>query len=458
MHPNEPILKLPPHSIEAEQSLIGGLLIDNSAIDQVANVKPGHFYRGAHQKVFRCITNLIREGQIADIVSVSDALKGDDDECCRINYLIDVANSTPSSANIGQYARIIIEHALERQLLLASNEIAAIAHDVTRRASDKLNSAQSLIMSLSENASLREPRLIRDVMVDVIDEMQRIQSGKDVGIKTGLVDLDRALSGGLHQGDMIILAGRPSMGKTSLGVQIAQNCATNGHVALVMSMEMTAAQIGARMVSSFSRVPLDTVLHGNLMEEDADRVEHAISLLSDVRIVIDDQPALTVMDVLSKARSCRRRHGLDLVVIDYLQLMQGEGDNRNAELEIISRGLKSMARELNVPVIALSQLSRKCEDRTNKRPVMSDLRDSGALEQDADVVMFIYRDEVYNEESSDRGTAEILIRKNRQGPVGMVRLTYQGHLTRFDNCDYHQSRNTVVEIKPKMKRRYGEDA
>lgn len=458
-HPNAPdFIKLPPHAVEAEQSLLGALLLDNDAVDRIGSILPEHFYRDDHRRIYRATVKLIQAGQAADVVSVWAALEasGEGEQAGSMAYLIDLANATPSAANCGQYARIVRERALERQLLAVSDEIGATVFDRARGVMDKLNHAQALVMSLTERAEPRESRLMRDVLVTVVEDMERRLAGDAVGIQTGLADLDQALSGGLQQGDLILVAGRPSMGKTSLGVQFAQHCALNGGVALVLSMEMSDNQIGSRMIASQGQVPLDAILHGRLQDDEADRVQAAIARLAEVGMVIDDQPALTVMEARAKARSCRRRHGLDLVVIDYLQLMQGDGDNRNSQLEEISRGLKALAKELRVPVVALSQLSRKCEDRTNKRPLMSDLRDSGALEQDADVILFVYRDEVYNEDSPDRGTAEILIRKNRQGPPGMVRLTYRGQFTRFDSCEYHATRRTT-EAKPKARRRYGED-
>lgn len=459
-HPNAPdfAIKLPPHSIEAEQSLLGGLLLDNDAVDRIGSIVAEHFYRDDHRRIYRAIIKLIQAGLEADIITATEELRqrGELEAAGGQAYLVEIANNTPSAANIGQYARIVRERALERQLLAVSDEIGATVFDRARGVMDKLNHAQALVMSLTERAEPRESRMMRDVLVTVIEDMERRLAGEAVGIKTGLTDLDRTLSGGLQPGDLLLVAGRPSMGKTSLGVQFAQHCALDGGVALVLSMEMTDAQVGSRMIAAQGQVPLDAVLHGRLQDDEADRVQAAIARLSEARVVIDDQPALTVMEARAKARSCRRRHGLDLVVIDYLQLMQGDGDNRNSQLEEISRGLKALAKELRVPVVALSQLSRKCEDRPNKRPLMSDLRDSGALEQDADVILFVYRDEVYNEDSPDRGTAEILIRKNRQGAPGMVRLTWRGQFTRFDNCEYHATRRTT-ETKPKARRRYGED-
>ena len=457
-HPNAPALRLPPHSIEAEQSLLGGLLLDNGAVDRMGSILPEHFYRDDHRRIYRAIVRLIQTGQVADIVTTWAAREasGDGENSGGMAYLGEIANSTPSAANIHVYARIVRERALERSLISVGDQIVATVDDRSLGTMEKLNRAQALVMSLTEGAAPREPRMLRDVLIAVVEDMEKRMSGQHVGVPTGLSDLDDMLSGGLQPGDLILIAGRPSSGKTSLGVQIAQDCALAGGVPLVLSMEMSEAQLGSRMIASTGRVPLGDVIHARLEGENADRVHGAIARLSEARVVIDDQPALTVMDVRAKARSCRRKHGLDLVVVDYLQLMQGDGDNRNAQIEEISRGLKALAKELRVPVVALSQLSRKCEDRPNRRPVLSDIRDSGAVEQDADVVLMVYRDEMYNSDSPDAGTAEILVRKQRQGATGMVRLTFCGHFTRFDNCAY-QSTRRVTELKPKTRRRYGED-
>jgi len=457
-HPNAPELKLPPMSIEAEQSLLGGLLLDNEAIDRIGSVLPEHFYRDDHKRIYRAIVGQIQSGREADILTVAEALResGDLDNAGGQAYLVDLASSTASAANIHNYARIVRERALERSLMAVGDEIAATVYDKTRGVMDKLNHAQALVMSLTEGAAPREPRLLKDVLVSVLDEMDRRMNGQVIGVPTGLADLDQALSGGLQPGDLVLIAGRPAMGKTTLGVQIAQSFALDGGIPLVLSMEMSEVQLGSRMLASVGRVPLQDVIHGHVHGENADRMAGAIARLSEARVVIDDQPALTVMDVRAKARSCRRKHGLGLVVVDYLQLMQGDGDNRNSQLEEISRGLKALAKELNVPVVALSQLSRKCEERTDRRPMMSDLRDSGALEQDADVIMFVYRDEVYHSDSPDAGTAEVLIRKQRQGATGMARLTFLGQYVRFEDCAYQGTRR-VTELKPKTRRRYGED-
>lgn len=457
-HPNAPALRMPPHSTEAEQSLLGGLMLDNGAIDRISGILPEHFYRDDHRRIYRAIARLLQAGQAADVVTVWAALEasGEGDQAGGMAYLGEIANSTPSAANIKRYAEIVRERALERSLMAVGDQIVATVDDRSLTVAEKLNRAQALVMSLTEGAAPREPRLLRDVLVSVVEGMEQRMSGQTMGVPTGLSDLDAALGGSLQPGDLILIAGRPASGKTSLGVQIAQDRALAGGVPLVLSMEMTAAQLGSRMVASVGRVPLGDVIHARMEGDTADRVEGAIARLSEARMVIDDQPALTVMDVRAKARSCRRKHGLDLVVVDYLQLMQGDGNNRNAELEEISRGLKALAKELNVPVVALSQLSRKCVDRPNKRPEMSDLRDSGALEQDADVVMFVYRDEEYNPDSPDAGTAEILIRKQRQGATGMVRLTFMGQYTRFENCAYQASRRSA-DLKPKTRRRYGDD-
>ena len=434
---------LPPQSLEAEQSLLGGLLLDNQRLDQVADiVTVNDFYRKEHKLIFLAISELNQENQPADVLTVSEFLdkSGDLQTVGGMAYLGSLAQNTPSAANIKAYAGIVRERSIMRSLGQAARDISdSIYTPEGRSAAELLDRAEQKIMDISEQGARRQGgfqplKTLLTKAIDRIDELYKSDSAL-TGIATGYADLDDMTSG-LQSSDLIILAGRPSMGKTSLAMNIAENAAV-GHQkkVAVFSMEMPGEQLAMRMMASLGRINGHRVRTGDLEEEDWPRLMSALNMLSETNIFIDDTPGLTPMELRSRARRLKREYGLDMVIVDYLQLMQSTEDreNRTTEISAITRSLKNLAKELSVPMIVMSQLNRSLEQRPNKRPVMSDLRESGAIEQDADVIMFIYRDEVYNEDSPDRGTAEIIIGKQRNGPTGTVRLTFLGQHTRFEN-------------------------
>lgn len=436
-------LKVPPQSIEAEQSVLGGLLLDNSRWDSLADkITAQDFYRREHRLIFKAISALSEENSPADVVTVSEWLeKSSELEAAGgLAYLGSLANNTPSAANIVAYADIVRERSIVRQLIQAAGEIANNAYvPEGRTAPELLDYAEKRILDISEKGARRrggfEPiNALLTQAVDRIDVLYRSNSTIS-GVPTGFTDLDEITSG-MQQSDLVIIAGRPGMGKTTLAMNIVENAAVGQKLPVaVFSMEMPGSQLAMRMMASLGRINAHRVRTGKLDDEDWPRLTSAVSLLSEAPIFIDDTPLLTPMEMRARARRIRREHGLGLIIVDYLQLMQiaDNHENRATEISNITRSLKSLAKELNVPVIAMSQLNRSLEQRTDKRPVMSDLRESGAIEQDADVILFIYRDETYNEDSPDKGTAEIIVSKQRNGPTGKIRLTFLGEYTRFEN-------------------------
>ena len=436
-------LRVPPHSVEAEQAVLGGVLLDNGAWDRIADILAGtHFYRGDHRAVFNAVAALCEEGRPCDAVTVAERLDRDGqlDSSGGLAYLAELAENTPSAANIVAYAEIVRERAVLRELIRTSTEIADAAFRPEGRAAlDLLDDAERRIFEIAERggAAQRESVAIRDVLVSVmerIDELSRRDS-PITGVPTGFEDLDRKTAG-LQYGDLVIVAGRPSMGKTSFTMNIVEMAAIRAELpVIVFSMEMPAEQLTMRMLSSLGRIDQQKVRTGKLDDDDWPRLTSQLALLNDTKIFIVDEPALTPTELRARCRRLKREHGLGLVVIDYLQLMHvpGTRENRATEISEISRSLKALAKELMVPVVACSQLNRGLEQRQDKRPVMSDLRESGAIEQDADLILFIYRDEVYNEESKDKGKAEIIIGKQRNGPIGRVELAFLNKYTRFEN-------------------------
>jgi len=436
-------IRLPPQSVEAEQSLLGGLLLDNTRFDLVADrVTPEDFYRKEHRLIYRAIGALCADSSPADVVTVSEWLqKSDELEAAGgLAYLAALANNTPSAANIAAYAGIVAEHSMMRRLIQTANDIiGSVYRPEGRGAKDLLDDAEAGILEISEGRSQRRgefqpfKRLLSQA-VDRIDQLFRSESPL-TGVATGFSDLD-AMTSGLQRGDLVIVAGRPSMGKTSLAMNIAEHAAIHEKLPVaIFSMEMPAEQLAMRMMASHGRIDAHKVRTGKLDDDDWPKLAMAVGTLDEAPIYIDDTPALTPLELRARARRLKREHGLGLIVVDYLQLMQATDTNENRATEIsnITRALKTLSKELNVPLVALSQLNRSLESRPNKRPVMSDLRESGAIEQDADVIVFIYRDEVYNEDSADKGIAEIIIGKQRNGPTGKVRLTFLGQYTRFEN-------------------------
>jgi len=452
-------VRVPPHSVDAEQSILGGLLLDNSAWERLdGRVAVEDFYRHDHRLIFGAASMLLDRGMPADVLTVHDALQaaGDSDQTGGIAYLNAIAQNTPSSANIRRYAEIVRAHRIRRDLQTLGQQIAALA-DEAGEASALIERATSMTMALADTREAGEdPKPIGELLPGVLEALEaRMEHGGEVsGLSTGFEDLDRQTCG-LQPGDLIIVAGRPSMGKTTLAVNIAENVAIDGKVAFVISLEMASRQLAERSVSRFGEIDSQRMRTGRLSQSDFTRLTSALGLLENQKLVIADDPRLAnASRIRIAARKVRQRHKrLDLIVIDYLQLMQGEGGNRNEELGGITRALKLLARELGCPIILLSQLSREVEKRVDKRPLMSDLRESGAIEQDADVILMAYRDDYYTPDSPLKGLAEILIRKQRMGPLGEVFLTFQGQHSRFLDADKQtviEARN-AVQFKPKPK-------
>lgn len=437
-------LKVPPHSIQAEQSVLGGLMLDNQTWDSVADkVVETDFYRRDHQLIFRSIAQLAEKQEPFDVITLSEILEttGELQGVGGLAYLGMLAKDTPSAANIVSYANIVRDRSVLRQLIHVGTEISDSAFTTEgRETADLLENAERKVFEIAEQRQRGQGGFssIKSLLAKAVDKIETLyeQDGDITGASTGFSDLDEKTSG-LQPSDLIIVAGRPSMGKTTIAMNMAENVALkSGLPVAVFSMEMPGEALAMRMMSSLGRIDQHKVRTGKLDDDDWPRLTSAINLLADTKLFIDDTPALTPTEVRSRARRLTREHGqLGLIVLDYLQLMQSpsSGDNRVQQISDISRGLKALAKELNVPVIALSQLNRNLEQRPNKRPVMSDLRESGAIEQDADLIIFVYRDEVYNEDSPDKGIAEIIIGKQRNGPLGTVRLTFLGQYTRFEN-------------------------
>ena len=423
--------------------MLGGLMLDNRAWERLADMLVAEdFYRRDHQLIFGAIGELAERGQPCDAVTVSEFLerRAELADAGGLAYLGQLAKDTPSAANVVAYAEIVRERSMLRSLISVGGEIAASAYNPEGRdPGDLVDEAERRVFEIAEKGQRRGSGFVhlRKILPGTIDRLDELQNseGHITGLPTGFDDLDR-VTAGLQGGDLVVVAGRPSMGKTSLAMNIAEHAAISAAVPVaIFSMEMSAEQLSFRMISSLGRVNQSHLRTGNFSDEDWHRINAAVTLMSDAKIFIDDSPALNPTEVRARARRLRREHGLGLIVLDYLQLMQvpGTAENRATEISQISRSLKALAKELAVPIIALSQLNRSVEQRTDKRPVMSDLRESGAIEQDADVIAFIYRDEVYNKETMRKGIADIIIAKQRNGPVGEVPLTFLGEYTKFEN-------------------------
>lgn len=439
-------VKMPPHSIEAEQSVLGGLMLDNEAWDRVAEkVVEQDFYLRAHRLIFNALTKLAEQNQPMDLITVSQALEQNQqlDDVGGFAYLGEIAKNTPSAANILAYAEIVRERAVIRDMIGVAHDIADAGYDPQGRTSaELLDFAETRVFKIAEQrANANEgPEPIHDILsktIEKIDELFSNPSDGVTGVSTGYVDLDKMTSG-LQPSDLIIVAARPSMGKTTFAMNLCEHAAiTSDKPVLIFSLEMPSEQIMMRMLASVGRINQTRIRTGQLEDEDWARLSSAIELLNTKgKMYIDDASGLTPTEVRSRARRVAREHGgLSMIMVDYLQLMTvpGMSENRTLEIAEISRSLKALAKELKVPVVALSQLNRSLEQRADKRPVNSDLRESGSIEQDADLIMFIYRDEVYNDDSADKGSAEIIIGKQRNGPIGRVRLTFHGQYSRFDN-------------------------
>ena len=447
-------LRIPPHSLEAESSVLGGLLLDNNSWDRIGDLlNDSDFYRYEHRLVFNAISSLINNNRAADVITVFEQMQsqGKADEVGGLAYLNSLAQYVPSSANIRRYAEIVRERSILRKLVSVSDDIATSALNTNGRpVPNILDEAEQKIFNIGEEGSrMRQGfQSMGNLVIELLDRVEEMSKNPNdiTGVPTGFVDLDRMTSG-MQAGDLIVLAARPSMGKTALAINIAENVALKeGLPVAVFSMEMGASQLAIRIVGSIGRIDQGRLRTGKLHDEEWPRLAEAVERLRSVSLSIDETPGLTPSELRASARRLSRNCGkLGLVVVDYLQLMSGssggDGDNRATELGEISRGLKMLAKELQCPVIALSQLNRGVEQRTDKRPMMSDLRESGAIEQDADVIMFIYRDDYYNKDSKEPGVAEIIIGKQRNGPTGTVKLTFLKPITKFEsyvgsNFDY----------------------
>ena len=436
-------MRVPPHSREAEQSLLGGLMLDEASWEAVADqVTEEDFYFVAHRLIFRALASLAEAGQPRDVVTVSEWLQreGSLETAGGLAYVGTLARDTPSAANVAAYAAIVRARSVLRQLIRIGTDIAQSGYDPQgREVPELIDAAERQVFQIAD-AGLRNKQgfvPIRRLLTEALDKIDILfQSDNPItGLGTGLIDFDEKTAG-LQPGDLVVIAGRPSMGKTSFAMNLAEHAAIRDKVpTAIFSMEMPGQQLAMRMISSLGRIDQSKVRTGRLADTDWPRITSAATLIAEAPMFIDDSPALSPTEIRARARRLKREHGLGLIVVDYLQLMQvpGNKENRTTEISEISRSLKSLAKELSVPVIALSQLNRNLEQRPNKRPVMSDLRESGGIEQDADLIVFIYRDEVYNPESPDKGTAEIIIAKQRNGPTGTVRLTFLGQYTRFEN-------------------------
>ncbi len=440
------LIKLPPHSVEAEQSVLGGLLLDNTAWERIADfLTESDFYRADHRQIYHHITRLIEVNRPADAITVSESLESTKEleGVGGLAYIGALAQNTPSAANIRRYAEIVRERAIMRKLAETATNIAEAAYNpMGREPAQLLDEAESRIFAISEQGARTRQGFVemQPVLTEVvqrIDLLYNRDNPSDVtGVPTGFADLDRMTSG-FQPGDLVIVAGRPSMGKTALALNMAEHVALDAGLPVgIFSMEMSAAQLAMRLLGAIGKLDQHKLRTGRLAEDDWRRLTDAVGRLSEAPIHIDETAALNALELRARARRLHRQYGqLGLIVVDYLQLMSAssQGENRATEISEISRSLKALAKELNVPVVALSQLNRSLEQRPNKRPVMSDLRESGAIEQDADVILFIYRDEVYNPDSPDKGRAEVIIGKQRNGPIGTVMLTFQGEYTRFAN-------------------------
>lgn len=436
---------VPPHSVEAEQAVLGSLLLEPHAWDQIADIiRREDFYRPDHQLIFDAIAELAGQAKPCDVVTVSQHLEraGRLEAVGGLAYLSGVVRDTPTAANVRSYAEVVRERSLLRQLIEAGTQMAAsVFSNDGLSARDLVDQAEQKVFEIAEGSfrGRQGAVQVKNLLPQVIDQIDDWHQNPDKlrGLPTGFTELDK-LTGGLRPGDLVIVAGRPSMGKTTLAVNMAEYAAVNPKTrasVAIFSMEMPSDQVITRMLSSIGRVPLASIRSGRMSDEDWARITGATSQLQEAKIFVDETPALTPTELRARARRVKREHGLGLIVVDYLQLMQvpGTKENRATEIAEISRGLKVLAKELSLPVIALSQLNRAVEQRESKKPVMSDLRESGSLEQDADMILLIYREEVYDKNTTKKGMAEIDLVKHRNGEIGTFILTFQGQYTRFDN-------------------------
>lgn len=440
------IKRVMPHSIEAEQSVVGAMLMDKDAILTAAEIVSGQdFYQTAYGVIFDSMVELFNEGKPVDLVTLQERLKEKDvpPEIASLEFVRDLVSAVPTSANVKYYAQIVADKSMLRKLIKLNDEISNTCYAGKESLETILETTEKSMFQLLQQRNTGEYVPIRQVVLNALDKIEKASKSKGTvtGIPTGFIDLDYKLSG-LQPSDLILVAARPSMGKTAFVLNIAQYVAfKKDRATAIFSLEMSKEQLVNRMLSMESNVDSQKLRTGTLTDADWDAVVEGIGTIGSSKLVIDDTPGISIMELRSKCRKVKLEHGLDLVMIDYLQLMSGSGkngDNRQQEISEISRSLKAIARELSVPVIALSQLSRACETRTDHRPMLSDLRESGAIEQDADVVMFLYRDDYYNKDTDNPNTAEVIIAKQRNGPIGTVYLGWKPELTRFVNIAKEQ--------------------
>jgi len=443
--------RIPPHNIEAEQAVLGAIFLEPDSFSIASEVLlPEDFYRASHQRIYKAMFDLFEQGEPIDIVTVTTILKNNQtlDEVGGVTYLSELADSVPTAANIAYYRNIVEEKALLRRLIRTATDIVSFSFENEGKVDDVLNEAERNILEVSSRGSVGDFKAIGDVLVDVYSNIEELtkSDGEVTGLPTGYRDLDRITSG-FQENDLIIIAARPSMGKTAFALNIAQNVATktDKNVA-IFSLEMGADQLVSRMLCAEGNIDSQRLRTGKLQDPDWQRLAMAMGSLSNAGVYIDDSPGIRVSEIRSKCRRLKQEHGLDMIIIDYLQLIQGSpgsGENRQQEVSEISRSLKGLARELEVPLIALSQLSRGVEQRQDKRPMMSDLRESGSIEQDADIVGFLYRDDYYNEDTENDSRIEIIISKQRNGPTGTVELAFVKEYNKFVDLDHRYSNQDV---------------
>ncbi len=435
--------RIPPHSDEAEQSVLGSILIDPEAVSAATeNLKPEDFYDPKHKEIFEAVLDLSSKGTAVDVVTVKSRLesRGTLEQSGGMKYLGQLATAVPNSVYVKNYVRIVRERALYRRFIKMANGILSESFSTQTPIEELSESVEKEVFNILQNRGSEDFQHISTLLGESFEGIEQIarNHGQIPGIPTGLIDLDQKLAG-LHNSDLILIGARPSMGKTALGLNIIQNAAVRaGKTCAVFSLEMSGAQVANRLLGCEAGVNMEHMRTGELEDEEWVKLVDALGVIAESQIYVDDTGGITLSQVRSKCRKLKIEHGLDLIMIDYLQLMSGSSrnsDNRQQEISEISRGLKMLARELNIPIIALSQLSRSLEARSDHRPMMSDLRESGAIEQDADVVMFIYRDEYYHPDTEDKGVAEIIVSKQRNGSVGTVKVRYDGQYVRFSNLE-----------------------
>ncbi len=434
--------RIPPQSLEAEQSVLGSMLLDKEVIPVVLeSLKSADFYRDDHKEIFEAVLDLFEKAEPVDIITVSEQLRirGTLDNVGGLEYLTNIASAVPTTANVKHYARIVEEKSILRKLIKASSDIVNLGYEASEEVSYVLDKAEKNIFDVIQNRNTQGFAPIKDVLVEAFNKLEELYNNKGyvTGIPTGFIDLDYKTAG-LHNSDLVLVAARPAMGKTSFALNLAQYVAVHAKVPVaIFSLEMSKEQLVNRILCCEAMVDSQKMRTGKLEDEDWQKIARALGPLSEAPIYIDDTPGVSVMDIRSKCRRLKLEKNLGLVVIDYMQLMQGRGkpESRQQEISEISRSLKILAKELNIPVITLSQLSRAAETRTDHRPILSDLRESGAIEQDADIVMFLYRDDYYNPDTEKKNISEVIIAKHRSGSTGTVELAWLGQYTKFANLD-----------------------